>query len=207
MRRHLRIRTCLLAGAAAITLASCSGSDATNTRSPDAATQAPSASGSPSTSESPSGPATPSENGTKKPYAQKIVDDVMGHDIEFTGVVRGFSLKKFASVTEDGGEFVLVQVKATAGKKYSVGFYGGWKLTSPDGTPHSPATSIAEPDMKTAGYEPFKDLPRGQSGTGWVAFQVNSISPSYTLVYTRPAAKVIGSDTTIPEKVWEFPLS
>ncbi|MGL5929118.1 MAG: hypothetical protein ACRCY8_09290 [Dermatophilaceae bacterium] len=206
MPRSLRLLAGVVAGATALALGGCSG-DEPDTRSSGAAAPESSTSASASPSGSPSASGSASAGmGTKKPYAQRVVDDVMGHRIEFTGVVRGFSSKEFTNVTEDGGEFVLVQVKATAGEKYSGGVNGGWKLESPDGSAN-PSTSIVEADMKAAGYEPFERLSRGESGTGWVAFQVNSASPSYTLVYTRQAAKVIGSDTTIPAKTWEFPLS
>ncbi|MGL4173763.1 MAG: hypothetical protein ACRCTR_06790 [Actinomycetota bacterium] len=204
MPRSFTFVSGLVISTAAFALAGCSGDES----APASSNAAPltSASASPSTGSSPTNTA-PASTGTKKSYSQKIEDDVLGHRIAFTSVVRGFSSKEYAWVTEEGGEFVLIQVDAVAGEKYGGGVYGGWKLQSPDGETHI-ASTLAKPDMKAAGYEPLEGvISRGESGKGWVAFQVDKISPTYTLVYTRPAANVIGSDEVIPKKVWEFPLS
>ncbi len=101
---------------------------------------------------------------------------------------------------------MLVQIDATAGDKYSGGIHGGWRLKTPDGA-SGPATSIVDAEMAAAGFSPFEELSSGESGTGWVAFQVNKKADSYTLEYKRLAANVIGSEETIPAKIWSFPLT
>lgn len=135
-----------------------------------------------------------------------VKDDVLGNTIAFTAMVRNFPVpEKFESLKQDG-ELVLVEIDATAGKKFSGGVQGGWKLTTADGSLGN-ATSIADKEMAAAGYPPFDAPSRGESAKGWVAFQVNDKADSYRLVYKRSAATVIGSDQVIPAKTWEFPLS
>lgn len=136
---------------------------------------------------------------------EAFTDDELGHSIKVTGLVRDFPVPDDFESLRESGELVLIEVDVTAGSKYSGGFYGGFEITSPDGTVNS-ETGIADDEMDAAGFTPFEDVSRAESGTGWFAFQVNTKTDNYTLMYERPAATVIGSDKVIPAKTWEFPL-
>ncbi|PWD50996.1 transcriptional regulator [Serinibacter arcticus] len=136
---------------------------------------------------------------------ETITDDVLGDVITVNQVITGFPSVEWSNIAEDGGEFVVVEVQVEAGDQFSGGVQGGFKLLSGGQTAGS-ATSILNNDLVNAGMAPFEGVSSGESGSGWVAFQVNTASAPYELTYTRMAASVIGSDETIPEQVWTIPL-
>lgn len=152
-----------------------------------------------------SAPAPSGEAGTPVTVGETITDDVLGDTITIVQVIKGFPSTEFANIAEDGGEFVLVEVDVTAGDLYSGGVQGGFKLLSGGETAGS-STGIIDDELEAAGMTPFDGVDGGETGSGWVVFQVNSVKPSYELTYTRMAASVIGSDETIPEQVWTIPL-
>ena len=152
-----------------------------------------------------SDPAPSGEAGTPVAVGETITDDVLGDTITIVQVIKGFPSTEYANITEDGGEFVLVEVDVTAGDLYSGGVQGGFKLLSGGETAGS-STGIIDDELEAAGMTPFDGVSSGEAATGWVVFQVNSVKPSYELTYTRMAANVIGSDETIPEQVWTIPL-
>lgn len=161
-------------------------------------------------SEEPSGEAAAGEEaaaaagaGQELPYDQGLVDDVMGHEVRFTGLVRDFPAP--ATMEDFDGEILLVRVEATAGETYSGMVDGPFRLTSPDGRANA-RTNIADEDLAAAGYPPYEAPRSGESATGWISFQANTRSDTYTLEYERFAASVIGSDETIEQKIWEFPV-
>jgi len=190
MRRSLAA----LAAASLFTLAACGGSDE------------------PSADPKPSAEAT-TEATTEAPAASQkkiaidetIKDDVMGHVIKVTGLVRDFSSADHANITEDGGEWVLVEVDVTAGEKYSGGVQGGFKLTS-SGELAGPATGLIDDELKAAGFTPWETASAGEHTKGWIAFQVNSRFDAYQLEYKRGAASVIGGGDPIDEKIWKIDL-
>lgn len=142
-------------------------------------------------------------SGQELPYDQGLVDDVMGHQVRFTGLVRDFPAP--ATMEDFDGEILLVRVEATAGETYSGRVDGPFRLTSPDGRANA-RTNIADDDLAAAGYPPYEAPRSGESATGWISFQANTRSDTYTLEYERFAASVIGSDETIEQKIWEFPV-
>lgn len=150
-------------------------------------------------------PAAGGEAGTPVAVGETITDDVLGDTVTIAQVIKGFPSTEFANIAEDGGEFVLVEVDVTAGDLYSGGVQGGFKLLSGGETAGS-STGIIDDELEAAGMTPFDGVDGGETGSGWVVFQVNTVKPSYELTYTRTAASVIGSDETIPEQVWTIPL-
>lgn len=136
---------------------------------------------------------------------ETITDDVMGDTITVTQLVRDFVVPDFPGIAEDGGEFVLVEIDAVAGNEFSGGIQGGFTLLK-GGELAGAATTIADDAMTAAGYTPFEGISSGETGTGWVAFQVNTRADVYELQYKRLAATVIGSDQEIPEQIWTVPL-
>lgn len=152
-----------------------------------------------------SGSAPAGEAGTPVAVDETITDDVMGDTITITHVMKGFPSTEFPAIAEDGGEFVLVEVAVTAGDLYSGGVQGGFSLLS-DGETAGAATTILDGELAAAGMTPFDGVDGGETGAGWVVFQVNVAKDSYELNYTRSAATIIGSDDTIEEQVWTVPL-
>ena len=83
-----------------------------------------------------------------------IQDEAFGHTIKATKVVRNFPFPETMSGLEGGKtELVLVNVRATAGKKYAVPLSDGdFRLsTEKDGTGGAVATTMAETAMTDAG--------------------------------------------------------
>ncbi len=140
------------------------------------------------------------------PLDETIDDDILENTISFTGLVRDFDSSSSPNIAADGGEWVLVEVDATAGDKFSGGINGGWKLLTADGELAGSASGIIDEDIDAAGFTPWEDISSGESGTGWVAFQVNTRSDAYQLEYKRMAASVIGGGDPIPEKIWTIDL-
>jgi hypothetical protein len=143
-----------------------------------------------------------------KVKAEPIEDDAFGHTIKATKVVRNFPLPETMSGLEQGGdtELVLVNVQATAGKKYVVPLSDGdFRLsTKKDGTEGAVATTLAETAMTDAGYQPFGEVGQGKRGGGWLAFALEDTTddPLY-LSYKRLAF----DNGKVPEKVVTVPLT
>lgn len=192
-------RLAAIALTAGLVLSAC-GSDDTSTDSATTPSAAPTA------EETTAEPAASEQ--TEIDVDETIEDDVLGDKISFTGLVRDFDAPSSPNIAGDGGEWVLVEVDATAGDKFSGGIAGGWKLVS-DGELAGSASGIIDDDMEAAGFTPWEDISSGESGTGWVAFQVNTRFDSYQLEFKRLAASVIGGGDPIPEKIWtvELPTS
>lgn len=194
MRRSLAA----LAAASLFALTACGGSD-------DPATDAsPSAE---ATTEAAADETTEAPAGSQQEIAvdEAIKDDVMGHAIKVTGLVRDFAAPDHTNIPEGGGEWVLVEVDVTAGKKYSGGVQGGFKLTSA-GQLAGSATGLIDDAMTSAGFTPWETASAGEHTTGWIAFQVNTRSGAYQLEYKRGAASVIGGGDPIAEKIWTIDL-
>ena len=158
--------------------------------------------------------ASPSESAKAAPMkvarvkTEPIEDDAFGHTIKATKVVRNFPFPETMAGLEEGGdtELVLVNVQATAGKKYVVPLSDGdFRLsTKKDGTGGAVATTMAETAMTDAGYQPFGEVGQGKSGGGWLAFAVEDTTddPLY-LSYKRLAF----DNGKVPEKVVVVPLT
>jgi|UPI0003C7E9AE hypothetical protein len=141
------------------------------------------------------------------PVDLTITDDVLGDTIRVTQMVRDFQpTEGGGSIVEDGGEFVLLELDLAAGDQFSGGIQGGWKLVGTDGELAGSSTSIVDADMEAAGFTPLEEPSSGETAKGWVAFQINTREDAYQFEYKRLAAKVIGQDTEIPEKIWTEPL-
>lgn len=191
MRRSLAA----LATASLFTLAACGGSDdappADSSPAAEATTEA--------TTEA------PAASQQKIAVDETIKDDVMGHVIKVTGLVRDFTAPDNTNIPEGGGEWVLVEVDVTAGKKYSGGVQGGFKLQS-GGQLAGASTGIIDGAMTDAGFAPWEPASAGEHTKGWIAFQVNTRSDAYQLEYKRLAASVIGGGDPIDEKIWSIDL-
>lgn len=191
MRRSLAA----LAAASLFTLAACGGSDdepvgGDSTPAAEATTEA--------TTDSPA-------DQQEIAVDETIKDDVMGHVIKITGLVRDFTAPNNTNIPEGGGEWVLVEVDVKAGKKYSGGVQGGFKLTS-GGQLAGSSTGIIDAAMTDAGFAPWESASAGEQTKGWIAFQVNTRSDAYQLEYKRLAASVIGGGDPIDEKIWTIDL-
>ncbi|TCI96449.1 hypothetical protein [Aeromicrobium sp. IC_218] len=192
----------VLAAAAVLTLAACGGSDDS-----ESADSTPSASAETSATPEPAETSgAPAAEQTQLKVDETIQDDAMGDTVKITGVVRDFPVTSNTAIAEGGGEWVLVQIDATSGEKYSGGLSGVFSLYTPDGTLAGASTTIVDGDMEAAGFTPFEAPDAGEQGTGWQAFQVNTRADAYQLQYKRLGANVIGSDQTIPTKVWKVDL-
>jgi ABC-type glycerol-3-phosphate transport system substrate-binding protein len=191
-----------LAAAAALTLAACGGSDDSGSETSDPATSA-ATSAAPEPTESTGAPAAEQ---TQLKVDETIQDDAMGDTVKITGVVRDFPATSNTAIAEGGGEWVLVEIDGTSGEKYSGGLSGVFSLYTPDGTLAGASTSIIDADMEAAGFTPFESPDAGEQATGWQAFQVNTRADAYQVQYKRLGANVIGSDKTIPTKVWKIDL-
>ncbi|WP_203337575.1 hypothetical protein [Nocardioides limicola] len=194
--------------AAALVLTGCSDSDAVDSAADEPVAESPTTPDSPAPAEETEPEAEPEpEAGApeKVELSEAFEDEELGHSFTITGLVRNFPVPDNFTSLRESGELVLVEVDVTAGSEFSGGVQGGFKITSPDGTANS-ATTIAADAMEAAGFTPFTGVSRGESGIGWIAFQVNTKADTYTLNYERREASVIGQDRVIPAKVWEFPL-
>lgn len=186
-----------------LVLTGCSDSDAADSAAETPATSSPTT---PTEDAEPEPAAEPAASAPEKmELTEAFTDEELGHSIKITGLVRDFPAPADFESLRESGELVLIELDVTAGSEYSGGVHGGFKVISPDGTTNN-ATTIANDEMGTAGFTPFEGVNRAESGTGWIAFQVNTKADTYTLTYERPQATVIGQDKVIPAKTWEFQL-
>lgn len=193
---------------AATTAAPSSGPAPATSAAPTAASAAPtSASAGPT-------PASAGPTGTapkKVPLNATISDPVLGDTITVTGLVRSFPIPTRLPALQGARELVLVDLTLHAGSKYTGGLSpDAFMIVTADGGADNGDTTVVEPEMTKAGYKPLADqgVHSGQSGSGWVAFEVSPLnSPTLTLRYKRDAATVIGSGATIPAKTFNVPLT
>lgn len=207
----MHIRTMTATAAVALLLTACGGeesaeTDAASTASASETSSATEASASESSSSETSASETSAPAGEMEEVevGESVEDPELGNTVEVTKIVRDFASEDFANIAEDGGEIVLVEIDAKAGDEFSGGVNGPFKLRA-DGTDSS-STSIVDDELEAAGMTPFDGPSRGEEATGWLAFQVNTRADSYDFVYTRLAAKVIGSDKTFPKEEWTIEL-
>lgn len=180
---------------------STAGSDPST--SPSASTESsPSASSEPSSSSS-SGSSTGGAEQAKVKIGEKISDPDTEDTIEIISAVRNFPSEEEAETIEEGGEVVLVEVKVTPGQKFGGSIREGSFEISWDGGSDfwNNTTRTLEDELKEAGMKRFEKISRrdGGSATGWIAYAVREKADTYTLEYTRSAAKIIGQDKTIKE--------
>ena len=198
----LRVPAASAAAVLLLSLSACGGSDSsdgdTATTTPDtsAATSAPAPE---ETTESPAAAQT------EIAVDQTITDEEYGNTIKITKLVRDFQAPSKTNIPEGGGEWVLVQLDTTAGDKYSGGIQGGFTLYS-GGELAGTTTGIIDDDMSAAGFTPWEEASAGEQTTGWVAFQINNRADAYQFQYKRGAAKIIGQDKEIPEKIFSVDL-
>lgn len=220
----MQIRTVTATVAVAVLLTACGGGESESGTTQSASTSSSTSESTPSESsasesESPESSETESsetEASESEPgsdaggemeeveVGESVEDPELGNTVEVTKIVRDFASEDFANIAEDGGEIVLVEIDAKAGDEFSGGVNGPFKLRA-DGTDSS-STSIVDDELEAAGMTPFDGPSRGEEATGWLAFQVNTRADSYEFVYTRLAAKVIGSDKTFPKEEWTIEL-
>lgn len=193
-----------LAAAAVLTLAACGGSD--DSESSDSSPAAAESSATTEPTEPTGSSEAPAAEQTQLKVDETIQDDAMGDTVTITGLVRDFPATSNTAIAEGGGEWVLVEIDAKSGEKYSGGLSGVFSLYTPDGTLAGASTTIIDADMEAAGFTPFESPDAGEQGKGWQAFQVNTRADAYQLQYKRLGANVIGSDKTIPTKVWKIDL-
>lgn len=215
----MQIRTVTATAAVAVLLTACGGGESESGTTQSASTPSSTSESTPSESsasesespESTETEASESESGSaaggemeEVEVGESVEDPELGNTVEVTKIVRDFASEDFANIAEDGGEIVLVEIDAKAGDEFSGGVNGPFKLRA-DGTDSS-STSIVDDELEAAGMTPFDGPSRGEEATGWLAFQVNTRADSYEFVYTRLAAKVIGSDKTFPKEEWAIEL-
>lgn len=192
--------------AASFSLAACSDDEPTSSSPTISKAATEKSDESTESSESSTSGGASSAESEATPVSQTITDDVMGHTIKVTQLVRNFPVPDKNESLKETGEIVLVEVDITTGTQYSGGVQGGFKLKSADGQTNAHTTAFKD-EVTAAGYTPFDGVSKGETAKTWLAFQVNKKSDSYSLVYKRSAAKVIGTDEVIPEQEWEVPLS
>lgn len=215
----MQIRTVTATAAVAVLLTACGGGESESGTTQSASTSSSTSESTPSESsasesespESTETEASESESGSaaggemeEVEVGESVEDPELGNTVEVTKIVRDFASEDFANIAGDGGEIVLVEIDAKAGDEFSGGVNGPFKLRA-DGTDSS-STSIVDDELEAAGMTPFDGPSRGEEATGWLAFQVNTRADSYEFVYTRLAAKVIGSDKTFPKEEWTIEL-
>ncbi|MET4079641.1 hypothetical protein [Janibacter sp. UYMM211] len=219
----MQIRTVTATAAVAVLLTACGGGESGSGTTQSASTSSSTSESTPSESsasesespessetESSGTEASESDSGSaggemeEVEVGESVEDPELGNTVEVTKIVRDFASEDFANIAEDGGEIVLVEIDAKAGDEFSGGVNGPFKLRA-DGTDSS-STSIVDDELEAAGMTPFDGPSRGEEATGWLAFQVNTRADSYEFVYTRLAAKVIGSDKTFPKEEWTIEL-
>ncbi|GAA1240177.1 hypothetical protein GCM10009633_11480 [Janibacter melonis] len=220
----MQIRTVTATAAVAVLLTACGGGESESGTTQSASTSSSTSESTPSESsasesespestetESSETEASESESGSaaggemeEVEVGESVEDPELGNTVEVTKIVRDFASEDFANIAEDGGEIVLVEIDAKAGDEFSGGVNGPFTLRA-DGTDSS-STSIVDDELEAAGMTPFDGPSRGEEATGWLAFQVNTRADSYEFVYTRLAAKVIGSDKTFPKEEWTIEL-
>lgn len=215
----MQIRTVTATAAVAVLLTACGGGESESGTTQSASTSSSTSESTPSESsasesespESTETEASESESGSaaggemeEVEVGESVEDPELGNTVEVTKIVRDFASEDFANIAEDGGEIVLVEIDAKAGDEFSGGVNGPFTLRA-DGTDSS-STSIVDDELEAAGMTPFDGPSRGEEATGWLAFQVNTRADSYEFVYTRLAAKVIGSDKTFPKEEWTIEL-
>jgi hypothetical protein len=192
-----RISLAAVAAVSVLTLAACGGSEESD------GADTPTTSSTPAAEETTEAPAAEQK---KIAVDESITDDVMGHQIKITGLVRDFAAPSKTNIPDGGGEWVLVELDVKAGSKYSGGVQGGFTLYTPDGELAGSSTGIIEADMAAAGFTPWESVSAGEQSKGWQAFQVNTRSDAYQLQYKRLAASVIGGGDPIEEKIWKIDL-
>ena len=144
----------------------------------------------------------------EKVKTKTIKDDRFGHSIEAVKVIRNFPFPSTMGGVEERGdtELVLVNVRAKAGKKYFVSLADGdFRLSTKKDDPQAAVpTSMVETEMRDAGYPPFREVGRGKSASGWLAFTLEDTTdaPLY-LSYKRLAF----NEGDIPEKTITIPLT
>lgn len=200
----------VVAAISLLSLSACSSEDgeARSAESTSSSVSAPATHTSTAAKTTSSTTSAPSAAGAQQRIAvdETIVDDVMGHTIKVTGVVRDFQSPGHANIPDGGGEWVLVEVDTTAGDTYTGGIKGGFKLLDAAGETMGNATTVLESDMTAGGFDIWEGVDSGEQAKGWIAFQVNNRSDVYQLQYKRLAASVIGSGDPIEEKTWEITL-
>lgn len=209
--RSSRTPLAALAAVAALTLSACGGSDSDGEAASESTPSSAASSASTddtmpstdvSTSSAPAGPTKIAVNGG-------FTDDVLGDSAKITALVRDFPATSNTTIAEGGGEWVLVEIDAKAGTKYTGGFRGPFALLDASGNVVGSPTTVIDADVKAAGYTPFVEADSGKESKGWIVFQVNNRQDSYTFRYKRQAASVIGGGDPIPEKIYtvELPTS
>jgi hypothetical protein len=151
----------------------------------------------------------PAKMKVAKVKPETIKDDAFGHTIKATRIVRNFPFPETMAGMDEGGdaELVLVNVQATAGKKYVVPLSeGDFRLSTKRDDPRggTVATTMTETAMTDAGYPPFGEVGKGKSGGGWLAFPLEHTTdgPLY-LSYKRLAF----DKGKVPEEVVTVPLT
>lgn len=139
----------------------------------------------------------------------KVFDDtVIGDKVTVISAIRGASYPSVADDIAEGSELVLLQVKITPS-----GDFGGivspskFRLNKADGDQER-YNSKVEDEMAADGKKVLDAPRRDGEATGWIAFLLDEDEKgaTYTGVYTRDAAKILGEDKTLAEFTGEFEI-
>lgn len=185
-----------------LTLSACGGSDGGDD---DTAATTPETSATTSSPEPEETTDSPAAAQTEIAVDQTITDEEYDNTIKITALVRDFQAPSKTNIPDGGGEWVLVQLDTNAGDKFSGGIQGGFTLYA-GGELAGTTTGIIDDDMSAAGFTPWEEASAGEQTTGWVAFQINTRADAYQFQYKRGAAKIIGQDKEIPEKIYTVDL-
>lgn len=109
-------------------------------------------------------------------------------------------------VKSDGAEMVYIEVKIVPGDKFmGTVSYRDFGITDSEGTENRPV--VEEEEMEALGLEVLESVRRREGeATGWIAIPIETPGGTVTGTYTRPEAKVLGENETVPEFVEEFEI-
>jgi hypothetical protein len=206
-RHHLRALLTVAAAAPLIAISACSGeAPITATTAPAAPTTAApspttSGTGETGTTTTTSAPAPSPTTLTPK---GKITDDVLGHVITPVKVETNLPWPEESPVGEEHFELVGVELKVSAGKRYSATVDPSMFTIKPASGDPIPATN----EFKGALGKELGTVKRGQTKTGWLIFKVDKGAASaLELQFNRPTYEVSTTDKTIKPKTFSLKLT
>lgn len=147
--------------------------------------------------------------------AETITDDVLGHTITATDIVRGFPWTSEQTAFSDrpGAEQILVKVHVTAGDRFFSTMDCSSLRMVAEGVPsdtYPTSSNVALPSlaeaMTAAGYPPLAAVDQGEWETGWCSFAMTDPSPVLDLEYLRLAYGTNFGEN-IEERTWTVALT
>ena len=165
-----------------------------------------------------SGGANAGEPNAETPVSVAISDPGLGLEIKATSVVRNVDAVPVLDAYAGDEETIAVKIEATLGDQYSDSFGGNsLRILNNDGTEEFQTLNNRFPGRQAqiaeaqngAGRPSMGSITRGQSGSGWVYFNIEPKgAESLTLRYSRQPTTVISGNgsTKIPAKDFDVVL-